>query len=43
MARDVNEILINICKTQGGMHAQQATAYVKDLSQKSRYAQDVWS
>lgn len=43
MARDVNEILINICKKQGDMTQQQAVAYVKDLGQKSRYAQDVWS
>jgi len=43
MARDVNEILIGICRDQGQMTQQQATAYVKDLGQKSRYAQDVWS
>ena len=43
MARDVNEILINICKNQGDMTQQQAFQYVKDLGQKSRYAQDVWS
>ncbi len=43
MARDVNEILIGICRNQGAMSQQQAVAYVKDLGQKSRYAQDVWS
>lgn len=43
MARDVNEILINICKNQGQMIHSDAVQYVKDLSQKSRYAQDVWS
>ena len=43
MARDVNEILIGICRNQGEMSQQQAVAYVKDLGQKSRYAQDVWS
>ena len=43
MARDVNEILINICKNQGQMSQSQAVQYVKDLAQKSRYAQDVWS
>lgn len=43
MARDVNEILINTCKTQGDMTQDQAVQYVKNLSQKSRYAQDVWS
>lgn len=43
MARDVNEILIKICQTQGQMTQQQALQYVKDLGQKSRYVQDVWS
>lgn len=43
MARDVHEILINICKNQGQMIHTDAVQYVKDLSQKSRYAQDVWS
>ena len=43
MARDVNEILISICKNQGQMGQSQAVQYVKDLAQKSRYAQDVWS
>lgn len=43
MARDVNEILINICKNGGNMCQADAVQYVKDLGQKSRYAQDVWS
>ncbi len=43
MARDVNEILVNICEKQGQMGRTQATQYVKDLGQKSRYVQDVWS
>lgn len=29
MARDVNEILIKICQTQGQMTQQQALQYVK--------------
>ncbi len=43
MARDVNEILINICEKHGQMGHTQAVQYVKDLGQKSRYALDVWS
>lgn len=43
MARDVNEILINICKTEGQMTHEVALNFIKDLGQKSRYMQDVWS
>lgn len=43
MARDVNEILVNMCEKEGQMTRAQAVAYVKDLGQKSRYVQDVWS
>ena len=43
MARDVNEILVNIAKTEGKMAQSDALQYIKDLGQKSRYVQDVWS
>ena len=43
MARDVNEILINLCKTEGKMTTADATQYIKDLGQKTRYVLDVWS
>ena len=43
MANDVNKILVNICKNQGNMGLTEAQQYVKDLAQKSRYVQDVWS
>jgi NADPH-ferrihemoprotein reductase len=43
MARDVNEILIGLCKTEGNMSTDEATQYIKDLSQKTRYVLDVWS
>ncbi len=43
MARDVSEILIGICEKEGEMGRTQAMQYVKDLGQKSRYVQDVWS
>ncbi len=43
MAREVHEIIINICKTEGEMTTESANQFVKDLSQKSRYLLDVWS
>jgi sulfite reductase alpha subunit-like flavoprotein len=43
MARDVNEILVNIAKNEGKMAQKDALQYIKDLGQKSRYVQDVWS
>ncbi len=43
MAREVHEILINICKTEGEMTNDSANQFIKDLSQKSRYLLDVWS
>lgn len=43
MAREVHDIIINICKTYGQMTTEAATNFVKDLAQKSRYLQDVWS
>ena len=43
MARDVNEILINIARNEGKMAQKDAQQFIKDLGQKSRYVQDVWS
>ena len=43
MARDVHDILVDICEKEGGMGRTQAIQYVKDLGQKSRYVLDVWS
>lgn len=43
MARDVNEILVSVCEKEGQMGHSQALQFVKDLGQKSRYVQDVWS
>ena len=43
MAREVQELIVNICKKYGDMSSNDAVNYVKDLSQKSRYMQDVWS
>jgi len=43
MARSVNELIISICRNEGNMAQSDAAAYVKDLMQKTRYVQDVWS
>ncbi|CAF0969736.1 unnamed protein product [Brachionus calyciflorus] len=43
MARDVHDLLIDLCEKEGGMGKTQAVQYVKDLGQKSRYVLDVWS
>ncbi len=43
MARDVHSILIDIAQTNGNMTLEQATAFIKELTQKGRYSQDVWS
>ena len=43
MARDVNEILVNIAKNEGKLAQKDALQFIKDLGQKSRYVQDVWS
>lgn len=43
MARDVHEVLVNVCDKEGKMGRTAALQYVKELGQKSRYVQDVWS
>ncbi|CAF3926461.1 unnamed protein product [Rotaria magnacalcarata] len=43
MARDVHSILIDIAQTYGNMTSERAAAFIKDLIQKERYSQDVWS
>lgn len=43
MAKDVNNILIKIFQTQGKMTQQKAEEYLKELNEKSKYQQDVWS
>ncbi|CAF0881398.1 unnamed protein product [Adineta steineri] len=43
MARDVHSILIDISQTYGEMTPERASAFVKELTQKGRYSQDVWS
>jgi len=43
MARDVNEIIINIAETEGKMSRSEAESYVKKLMSQKRYSADVWS
>lgn len=43
MARDVHSILVNIAQTYGELSAEKAATFVKELTQKGRYSQDVWS
>lgn len=43
MARDVHSILIDIAQTYGLMTAEAAAIFIKELTQKGRYSQDVWS
>ena len=43
MARDVHNILADIAQTYGEMNSERAGAFIKELTQKGRYSQDVWS
>ncbi len=43
MARDVHTILVEIAQAHGDMTSERAAAFVKELTQKGRYSQDVWS
>jgi len=42
MAKDVDAALREIVATHGGLSAEAAAAYVKDLSAKRRYVRDVY-
>ena len=43
MARDVPDIIIEICSKYGQMSASEAQAFVKKLETQRRYSADVWS
>lgn len=43
MAKDVNEIFLDALMTCGGKTTEQATNFLKSLSNKGRYQVDVWS
>lgn len=42
MAKDVNQTLLNIIQTQGGMEADQAEKYLRMLKKEKRYQTDVY-
>jgi sulfite reductase (NADPH) flavoprotein alpha-component len=42
MAHDVHQALIDIARTQGGLSAEDAEAYVKQLQKDRRYQRDVY-
>jgi len=43
MARDVNTLLTEICRDQGGMAPEEADKYIKTMRSQKRYSEDVWS
>lgn len=43
MAKDVNEIFLSAFKIHGGKTTEQATSFLKSLSNKGRYSVDVWT
>lgn len=43
MARDVHTILVDVAQAHGEMTPEKAATFVKELTQKGRYSQDVWS
>jgi NADPH-ferrihemoprotein reductase len=43
MAKDVRNLVVEICQNFGGMTAEDADVYVKKMEQQKRYSADVWS
>lgn len=43
MAKDVRNIILDICKNDGGMDDKEAETFVKKLESQKRYSADVWS
>ncbi len=43
MARDVHDIITDICVQYGQMSATEGQAFVKKLETARRYSADVWS
>lgn len=42
MAHDVNEALLTIVASEGGLNSEQAEAYVKTLQKQKRYQRDIY-
>ena len=43
MAKDVRNIILDICKNDGGMDEKEAETFVKKMESQKRYSADVWS
>lgn len=43
MAKDVRNLIVEICQTHGSMTSEEADNYVKKMEQQKRYSADVWS
>lgn len=43
MARDVHDIIVDICSNYGKMSVSEAQTFVKKLETQRRYSADVWS
>ena len=43
MARDVHDIITDICSEYGKMSPSEAQSFVKKLETQRRYSADVWS
>lgn len=42
MAHDVNEVLLNVIASEGGLNREQAEEYVKTLQKEKRYQRDIY-
>ena len=42
-SQDVRNIILDICKNDGGMDEKEAETFVKKLESQKRYSADVWS
>ena len=42
-SQDVRNIILDICKSDGGMDDTEAETFVKKLESQKRYSADVWS
>ena len=43
MAKDVRNIILDICKNDGWMDEKEAETFVKKMESQKRYSADVWS
>ena len=43
VCQDVRNIIVDICKNNGGMADAEAETFVKKLESQKRYSADVWS